>query len=326
MQRVVPRPSDACWCGSGEKYKRCHREADGKEARAAARESDRRRVRPGLVSPRRSVPVQIRRPDYAESGRPGASSTGDVRTPEELVRLRRAGLAAATVLARTAAALKTGVTTDALDAVAHQAYIDLGGYPSTLNYRGFPKSLCTSVNEIICHGIPDDRPLQDGDIVNLDITIFLDGMHGDCSATFPVGNVDAEGLRLIRVTDECLALGIAAVKPGRPISDIGKVISEYAEAQGYGVVRAFCGHGIGPIFHTPLQIPHYFEESARTLMEPGMSFTIEPMITEGAWQHRVWSDGWTAVTADGRRTAQAEHTLVVTEQGAEILTPRQAVQ
>jgi methionyl aminopeptidase len=322
-QTELPRPNEVCWCGSGQKYKKCHKEVDAKTARASARLTELKRVRPGLVSPRRTVPVHIRRPDYAETGRPGPAPSTEIRTPEEIERIRHASLAAAKVLHLTSQAVRPGITTDELDAIAHQAYLDLGGYPSTLNYRGYPKSLCTSVNEVICHGIPDSRALEDGDIVNLDVTIFLEGMHGDCSATYTVGNVDEAGRRLIQVTEECLQEGIAAVKPGRPLSDIGRRIEDHAKRFGLGVVRAFCGHGVGPVFHTPMQIPHYYEPAADTVMQPGMVFTIEPMINEGHWQHRLWDDGWTAVTADGRRSAQAEHTLVVTEQGAEILTVRQ---
>jgi methionyl aminopeptidase len=219
-----------------------------------------------------------------------------------------------------AAAIAPGVTTDELDALCHEECIRRGGYPSPLNYGGFPKSLCTSVNEVICHGIPDDRRLVDGDIVNLDVTIYLDGVHGDTNATFGVGTIDPDSEQLIRVTRECLDRGIAAVQPGQRISAIGKAIQTHAEAHGYGVVRAFVGHGIAEQFHTDLQIPHYFDTRASTILQPGMTFTIEPMITEGAWQHQLWDDGWTAVTIDRRRTAQFEHTLVVTEQGADVLT------
>jgi methionyl aminopeptidase len=173
---------------------------------------------------------------------------------------------------------------------------------------------------VICHGIPDSRPLEDGDIVNLDVTVFLDGMHGDCSATYLVGDVDAEGRRLVQVARECLQRGIAAVHPGRPVSDIGKAIEAHASRHGYGVVRSYCGHGIGDAFHTALQIPHHYDRSARRLMEDGMTFTIEPMITEGTWEDLLWDDGWTAVTADGRRSAQFEQTILVTRSGAEILT------
>ena len=234
--------------------------------------------------------------------------------------MRRACAAAARVLRVAGEAVRPGITTDGLDELAHAEIVRLGGYPSPLNYRGFPKSICTSVNEVICHGIPDSRPLQDGDIVNLDITVYLDGMHGDCSATFLVGEVDAEGRRLVQVARECLHRGIAAVKPGRPISDIGKAIEALSRQHGYGVVRSYCGHGIGETFHTPLQIPHHFDPSLRRAMVPGMTFTVEPMITEGTWQDRLWDDGWTAVTDDGKRSAQFEHTIVVTESGSEILT------
>jgi methionyl aminopeptidase len=213
------------------------------------------------------------------------------------------------------------VTTDELDRIAHQAYLDRGAYPSTLNYHGYPKSICTSVNEVICHGIPDDRALDNGDIVNIDVTAYLDGVHGDCSATYYVGDVDAESRALVEVTYECRELGIAAVRPGRPISDIGRAIETHAHAHGYGVVRTFVGHGIGAQFHIAPSVPHYYSPEASTIIKPGMTFTIEPMITLGAWREKMWDNGWTAVTADGRRTAQFEHTLAVTEDGAEVLTP-----
>jgi len=217
-------------------------------------------------------------------------------------------------------AVRPGITTDALDEIAHAETLRQGGYPSPLNYRGFPKSICTSVNEVICHGIPDSRPLEDGDIVNLDITVFLHGMHGDCSATFLVGEVDPDGRRLVQVARECLAKGISAVRPCRPISDIGHAIEAHASRHGYGVVRSYCGHGIGETFHTSLQIPHHYDPSVRRIMEKGMTFTIEPMITEGTWQDLLWDDGWTAITADGKRSAQFEHTIAVNDDGAEILT------
>lgn len=317
---VLPAPNEVCWCGSGSKYKKCHRGADAAEARKSGGNAQRKGIRPGLISPRRSVPAHIPRPDYAETGRPGRGEMSDVKTPDVIARMRRAGKAAAQVLQTTAAALRPGITTDELDAIAHEAYIQLGGYPSTLNYHGFPKSLCTSVNEVICHGIPDSRPLEDGDIVNLDITIFLEGVHGDCSATYFVGKVDPDSERLVRVARECLDVGIQAVKPGRPINDIGRAIEAHATKNGMSVVRAYCGHGIGEKFHSQLQIPHYYEEDANTIMQPGMTFTVEPMINLGHWQHRSWDDGWTAVTADGSRSAQFEHMLVVTEQGYELLT------
>jgi len=304
---VMLKANDPCWCGSGRKFKRCHKQST-------------EHIRPGRVSPMRNVPTDIPRPPYAETGVPVRIPESHVRTPEVIERMRRAGREAAQVLQTVAAAIAPGVTTDELDALCHEEIIRRGAYPSPLNYGGFPKSLCTSVNEVICHGIPDDRALVDGDIVNLDVTIYLDGVHGDTNATFPVGQIDEESAQLIDVTRECLDRGIAAVHPGRPISDIGRAIQHHAESHGYGVVRAFVGHGIAEQFHTDLQIPHYFDQRATTIIEPGMTFTIEPMITLGAWQHHMWDDDWTAVTVDRRRTAQFEHTLVVNDDGAEILT------
>ncbi|MSY92270.1 MAG: type I methionyl aminopeptidase [Actinobacteria bacterium] len=301
------KANDPCWCGSGQKFKRCHR--DAKE-----------QLQPGLISPMRTVPAEIPRPEYAETGNVTRRPEERIKDAAFIERMRRAGHAAAEVLDIGAAVIAPGVTTDEIDAVVHQAYIDRGGYPSTLNYRGYPKSLCTSVNEVICHGIPDDRPLRDGDIVNLDVTIWLDGVHGDTNATYCVGNVDDASKRLIDVTRQCLDRGIAAVAPGRPFSDIGRAIETHAVANGYEVVRAFVGHGIGEQFHTDLQIPHYYEPRMTTIMEPGMVFTIEPMISMGTGQHKIWDDDWTAVTADGSRTAQFEHTIVVTGTGVEILT------
>jgi methionyl aminopeptidase len=316
----LPRASDVCWCGSGEKYKKCHKDPDQAFLRDERKRLEANRVKAGAISPRRDVPITIRRPDYADSGTPSRGSGRNVRTPEELVRMRRACRAAAEVMRKSGAMVKPGVTTDAIDVFCHELIVSLGGYPSPLNYRGFPKSICSSVNEVICHGIPDNRVLLDGDIVNLDITVYLDGMHGDCNATFLVGAVDDESRQLVQVTQECLMKGIEAVKPGRPISDIGRAIELHADAHGYGVVRSYCGHGIGDVFHTNLQIPHYFDARSTTRMEPGMTFTIEPMITLGTWEESHWDDGWTVVTKDLRRTAQFEHTILVTETGAEILT------
>ena len=266
------------------------------------------------------MPPGIALPDYAAGGRPVKVDEELVKSAEVIERMRVAGRMAADVLAITAHAIAAGVTTDELDARCHQATIDLGAYPSPLNYHGYPKSICTSVNEVICHGIPDSRPLDEGDIVNLDVTVYLGGVHGDTNATFAVGSIDQESARLIAVTRECLDKGVEAVVPGRPISDIGRAIQRHAEGAGFGVVRNYCGHGIGEVFHSRPQIPHFYEPSATTVMEPGMTFTIEPMITVGTWRHIAWDDGWTAVTADGRRTAQFEHTVLVTADGAEVLT------
>jgi methionyl aminopeptidase len=326
-------PNDPCWCGSGKKYKRCHQPQDvmaglqggsltGSATQAKpAPATDAKRVRPHQQSPRRTVPANIPRPDYAVTGRPQASRSRNlIKNAAQIERMRSACRAARKVLDITKAAVRPGITTDEIDEICHQAYIDLGGYPSTLNYHGFPKSLCTSVNEVICHGIPDMRKLENGDIVNLDVTIFLDGMHGDMSETVGVGEIDEVSKKLLRVTHECLMLGIGAVKPGTPLCEIGRAIQMHAEKHGYGVVRAFVGHGIGEQFHMDPQVPHYYDPSARTIMEPGMVFTIEPMINLGNWGHLTWDDKWTAVTADYKRSAQFEHTILVTSRGVEILT------
>jgi methionyl aminopeptidase len=301
------KSNDLCWCGSGRKYKRCHKGTEG-------------RVRPGLVSPMLSVPDHIVPTDYYRTGQPKRWDEPMVKAPEVVERMRVACRVAAEVLRVTGEAVAPGVTTDELDRVAHQAYIERGAYPSTLNYHGYPKSICTSVNEVICHGIPDDRPLEEGDIVNIDVTAYIGGVHGDCNATFLVGDVEPDSRRLVEVTRECREAGIRAVAPGRPLSDIGRAIQQHAESHGYGVVRTFVGHGIGEQFHTAPNVPHYYTPQASTVMAPGMTFTIEPMITMGSWRERMWDNGWTAVTADGRRTAQFEHTILVTEDGAEILT------
>src|SRR5690349_3169797 len=213
-----------------------------------------------------------------------------------------------------------GITTDELDRIGHEFLCDHGAYPSTLGYRGFPKSLCSSVNEVVCHGIPDSRVVEDGDIVNIDITAYLDGVHGDTNATFLAGDVDQETRDLVDRTREALQRGINAVRPGRRVNVIGRVIESYARRFGYGVVRDFTGHGINTAFHSGLIVPHYDDPLATTVMRPGMTFTIEPMLTLGTHEYDVWEDGWTVVTKDRRRTAQFEHTLVVTDAGAEILT------
>ena len=275
---------------------------------------------PGTLSPRRDVPRSIPRPEYVGKPAPSPYKGSFVTDPEMLERMRVAGRLAAQALAAVGEAVAPGVTTDELDRVGHEFLVSRGAYPSTLGYRGYPKSLCTSVNEVICHGIPDDRPLVDGDIVNVDITAFLDGVHGDTNATFLVGNVDEESRLLVERTREALNRGIKAVRPGRQVSIIGRVIESYAKRFGYGVVRDFTGHGISTSFHSGLIIPHYDDERFDTVIETGMTFTIEPMLTLGTYDYNLWEDGWTAVTQDGSRTAQFEHTLVVTDTGAEILT------
>ncbi len=316
----LPKTNDACWCGSGKKYKKCHQEADADYAKLERKRLEANRVLPGKVSPRREVPDSIPKPDYWKTGTPSRGTGRAIRTDEELVRMRRAAREAAKILRMAGELVRPGITTDEIDAFVHDAAIKVGGYPSPLNYRGFPKSVCTSVNEVICHGIPDDRALLDGDIVNIDVTLFLDGMHGDTNATFFAGNVDDDSRQLVRVTHECMMKGIEAVRPGRPISDIGRAIEQHADQYGYGVVRAYCGHAISETFHGPLQIPHYFDARSNTKMEKGMTFTIEPMIALGSHEETTWDDEWTAVTRDLKRAAQFEHTILVTDTGVEILT------
>jgi methionyl aminopeptidase len=243
-----------------------------------------------------------------------------VKAPDVIERMRKACHIARDILEEVGAAVAPGVTTDEIDRISHEAHVSRGVYPSPLRYNHFPKSLCTSVNEVICHGIPDDRALVDGDIVNLDITVYIGGVHGDTNATFGVGRLDPQSAKLVRVTSECLDHAIDAVQPGAPISDIGRAIEKHAHAHGLFVVKAFVGHGIGEVFHGPPQVPHYYERGANTVMEPGMTFTIEPMITMGAIDPVIWPDGWTAVTSDGSRTAQFEHTVLVTDTGVDVLT------
>jgi methionyl aminopeptidase len=304
---TLPQANDPCWCGSGRKYKRCHKASEGK-------------IVQGEISPYRPVPEHINRPSYADTGHPVRWEEARVKTPEIIERMRHSGKMGAEILALAGQMVAPGVTTEEIDIFVHQACIDRNAYPSPLNYNGFRKSVCTSVNEVICHGIPDSRPLQDGDIVNIDVTAYVGGVHGDTNATFFVGDVDPASRELVRVTEECMWYGIEAVKPGRPISDIGRAIENHAKKHKMGVVRSFVGHGIGEQFHTDIQVLHYYDERASVIMRPGMTFTIEPMITLGTWQHKMWADGWTAVTADGKRTAQFEHMLLCTDDGVDVLT------
>ena len=269
------------------------------------------------------VPSHIKRPPYAASpgGDPGPSKSSLVRSPQELQAMRKAGQLAAKILIHAGEAIAPGITTDSIDALVHEETLDGGAYPSPLNYRGFPKSVCTSVNEVICHGIPDSRALLETDIINVDVTVYLDGVHGDTSATFFVGRPKDELVaRLVTVTYESLYLGIDAVRPGASVSDIGRAIEQKAKSQGLGVVREFIGHSIGTEFHSKLAIPHYFDKSYSTRLEPNMTFTIEPMLSLGSPIPAIWPDDWTAVTEDGCHSAQFEHTLAVTESGVEILT------
>jgi len=276
---------------------------------------------PGRISPRRAVPATIARPEYVGKPGPAPWEGPDVFADEMIERIRVAARIGAQALAEVGRAVEPGVTTDELDRIGHEFLLDHRAYPSTLGYRGFPKALCTSVNEVICHGIPDSTVIEDGDIVNIDVTAYIGGVHGDNNATFLAGDVDEESRLLVERTAEALNRAIKAVKPGRELNVIGRVIEKYADRFGYGVVRDYTGHGVGPAFHTGLVVPHYDAAPMYdTIIEPGMVFTIEPMLNLGTPDWIMWDDDWTVLTADGRRSAQFEHTLLVTEDGAEILT------
>lgn len=279
----------------------------------------------GQLSPPRPVPTSIPRPDYVGRAAPADYVGPEIKDAATIEAMRIAGRIAADALQEVGRHIRPGVTTDELDAIGHAFLIDHGAYPSTLGYRGYPKSMCTSINEVICHGIPDSTELVEGDICNVDITAFIGGVHGDTNATFLVGDVDEASRLLVERTKEATLRAIKAVAPGRPINVIGRVIESYAKRFDYGVVRDFTGHGIGTAFHSGLIIPHYDDPAADTVLESGMTFTIEPMLTMGTYTWDMWDDGWTVVTKDRRRSAQFEHTILVTETGSEILTtPSQA--
>lgn len=276
---------------------------------------------PGTLSQKRAVPLSIPRPEYVGRTGPERVTASEVKSPETIERIRAASQVAATALELVGAAVAPGISTDELDRIAHEFLIDNDAYPSPLDYQGFPKSICTSINEVICHGIPDSTILNEGDIVNIDVTAYIDGVHGDTNATFGVGQIDEESALLIERTRIAMERGIKAVKPGREINVIGRVIESYAKRFEYGVVRDFTGHGVGEAFHSGLVIPHYDAAPLHaTVMEQGMVFTIEPMLTLGDIEWEQWDDNWTIVTRDRSRTAQFEHTIVVTASGAEILT------
>eukprot|EP00727_Mastigamoeba_balamuthi_P001985 m51a1_g11784 putative methionine aminopeptidase (400) ;mRNA; f:295926-297299 len=284
-------------------------------------------LRPAEVTERRTVPSTILFPDYATTGIPVSEEAArgaaiEVKNAEQILGMREAGRVAREVIDIAGRAVKPGVTTDEIDRIVHEATVERGAYPSPLNYRGFPKSVCTSVNEVICHGIPDKRELQEGDIVNVDVTCFYKGYHGDVNETYPVGEIDNAAKRLIQTTYECLEQAIRGVSPGAHYRDIGEVISKHAHRQGFSVVRSYTGHGIGNLFHTAPNVPHYSGNKALGIMHPGHTFTIEPMINEGVFASDVWPDDWTVVTKDGKRSAQFEQTMLVTDKGVDVLTKR----
>ncbi len=294
------------------KYKRCH------GSRRATDYYD--PVRLGTVTPPRPVPDGIERPDYVVTGRISTSRSPQIQDPESLARLRHACAVAAEVLIRTGEHVAVGRTTEELDEIAHQTYVELGAYPSTLHYKGYTKSICTSVNGVICHGIPDDRPLEDGDIVNIDVTAFVERMHGDNSATFYVGSATPAMVALVETTREATLRGIAAIRPFEPLQNIAHAIETFAKSRGYGVVAEYGGHGIGETFHADPDIHHCVDNRDRTIAVPGMTFTVEPMLLTGRPQFHTAADGWTEHVDDNRPSAQFEHTVIVTEHGADILT------
>ena len=277
-------------------------------------------LKPGRQTPIRTVPASIPRPEYVGRDRPAPSTDPWVQSAEIIEKMRLASRIAARAMAEGSKAVAPGVTTDEIDRVVHEYICDHGAYPSTLGYKHFPKSCCTSLNEVICHGIPDSTVIEDGDIVNIDVTAYIHGVHGDTNATYFAGNVSEENRLLVERTEEALRRAIKAVAPGRQLNVIGRVIESYARRFGYGVVRDYTGHGIGRTFHSGLVILHYDEPSVTTVIEKGMTFTIEPMITLGGIGWDIWDDNWTVTTKDKSWTAQFEHTLVVTDTGAEVLT------
>ncbi len=321
----LPKRNDPCWCNSGKKYKKCHLITDelGETSPPGLKNDVPRKptVAAGRISPVNSVPDHIGRPEYADTGAPtSARSSCKKENFDQIERMRKAGKLAREVLNTVLANVRPGVTTDALDRIAHNRTIELNAYPSPLNYMGFPKSICTSINEVVVHGIPDSRALVAGDIINCDVTVYAYGMHGDCSETVFVGEVDEDSRKLVEVTWQCLLQAMDLVRPGQHFNAIGQVIEKLVKEHGYSIVREFTGHGIGESFHMAPYVAHFFEPNNSTIMEEGMTFTIEPMINAGCAECVIWPDKWTAVTRDLARSAQFEHTLLVTAGGVEILT------
>jgi len=286
-------------------------------------------LRPAYVTPRMKITdPKIKKPDYAETGEPISEQTAragriaPVYTKDEIDGIRAAAKLTREALDFSCTMIKPGVTTDEIDRETHKFIVSRGGYPSPLNYRGFPKSICTSINEVICHGIPDCRPLEEGDIINIDVSVYLNGFHGDCNETHPVGKVDFESLRLLKGSFDSLEAALKLVKPNTLFRDFGEAVSHSIAKHKYSSVRSYCGHGIGHLFHCAPNIPHYARNKATGACKPGMIFCIEPMINAGDWKDTHWADDWTATTVDGKRSVQYEHTILCTETGYELLSAR----
>ena len=313
MVHTVPvrRMNDRCWCGSGKKLKRCHLDRAALEVAG---------IELGTMSALRTVPEAIARPHYVTGGEPPRDRGPQIQSAEGLERMRHAGMVAAEVLRASIDAVAPGATSDQLDEIAHETYVAHGAYPSTLGYNGYPKSVCISVNEVICHGIPDDRPLREGDIVNIDVTAFIDGVHGDTSATVGVGEISEQARALIETTRQATLAGIGAIRSGRPLHCIGAAIEEVASDRGYGIVAEYGGHGIGEIFHAAPHVNHTYSRRDDSELLSGMTLTVEPMLTTGKGHFTTADDDWTEILDDPMPSAQFEHTVMVTDDGTEILT------
>ncbi|KAH3678943.1 hypothetical protein WICMUC_001311 [Wickerhamomyces mucosus] len=280
------------------------------------------------LSKRREIPNHIIKPDYSKDGNPISEHLNDrtgkipIFNNDEIDLIKKVAKFGREILDAAAKSIKPGITTDEIDEIVHNETIKRNSYPSPLNYYNFPKSVCTSINEVICHGIPDKRPLKDGDIVNIDISVYYNGYHADLNETYYVGTPSKDAINVVETSRECLDLAIAHCKPGVTFRSIGDIIEKHAKLNNCSVVRSFCGHGIGKLFHCAPQIAHYARNKSPGIMKPGMVFTIEPMINLGGYRDIQWPDNWTAVTADGQLSAQFEHELLVTETGVEVLSAR----
>ncbi|CAH0753147.1 unnamed protein product [Bemisia tabaci] len=329
--------SQDCFKGNWKNHKVLHLLAKGESVKGVVNGYDpwpnyrfTGRLRPYPQTAPRTVPAHIGRPDYATHPRGESHSEQEVKSStqikilndEEIEGMRVACRLGREVLDEAAKAMEVGVTTDTIDKIVHEACVERECYPSPLNYYEFPRSCCTSVNEVICHGIPDLRPLQNGDLCNVDVTVYHRGFHGDLNETFLLGQVSDTARKLTQTTWECLDKAIKIVKPGQKYREIGNVIQKYAQSKGFSVVLSYCGHGIHRLFHCAPSVPHYARNKAVGIMRPGHCFTIEPMISEGTYRDQLWPDKWTAVTCDGLLSAQFEHTMLVTDTGVEVLTKR----